>query len=83
MANKAHSVDAPIASLFHIVCPWRRATDAQRYAAKPVKGSPMGYFWFQRQSMPGVAPFDQCWLVPGGRGTPGFASLAKVPLLLG
>jgi hypothetical protein len=25
--NKAHSVDAPIASLFHIVHPWRRASD--------------------------------------------------------
>jgi hypothetical protein len=30
MANKAHSVDAPIARLFHIVHPWRRATDAHR-----------------------------------------------------
>ena len=29
-ANKAHSVDAPIAFLFHIVHHWRRATDAQR-----------------------------------------------------
>jgi len=28
--NYAHSVDAPIASLFHIVHPWRRATDAHR-----------------------------------------------------
>jgi len=28
--NKAHSVDAPIARLFHIVHHWRRATDAQR-----------------------------------------------------
>lgn len=28
--NAAHSVDAPIASLFHIVHPLRRATDAQR-----------------------------------------------------
>ena len=29
-ANKAHSEDAPIAILFHIVHHWRRATDAQR-----------------------------------------------------
>jgi len=28
-----HSVDAPIARLFHIVHPWQRATDAQRWAA--------------------------------------------------
>jgi hypothetical protein len=33
MANKAHSVDAPIPRLFHVVHPWRRATDAQRSAA--------------------------------------------------
>ncbi len=25
--NKAHAVDAPIASLFHMVRHWRRATD--------------------------------------------------------
>jgi hypothetical protein len=30
--NKAHSVDAPIAFLFHIVHAWRRATDARRWA---------------------------------------------------
>jgi hypothetical protein len=29
--NEAHSVDAPIALLFHIVRPWRRATDARRW----------------------------------------------------
>ncbi len=32
--NEAHSVDAPIAVLFHIVYQWRRATDAQRYAER-------------------------------------------------
>ena len=32
MANKAHSVDAPVARLLYIVHPWRRATDAQRWA---------------------------------------------------
>lgn len=31
--NKAHSVDAPIGILFHMVHPWRRATDARRSAA--------------------------------------------------
>ena len=30
--NQAHSVDAPIARLFHIVHPRRRANDAHRYA---------------------------------------------------
>ena len=30
MANHAHSVDAPIALLFHIAHRWRRATHAQR-----------------------------------------------------
>jgi hypothetical protein len=30
--NQAHSVDAPIARLFHIVHHWRRATDARRWA---------------------------------------------------
>jgi len=34
MPNKAHSVDAPIASMFHIVHRWRRATDAQRCLSK-------------------------------------------------
>ncbi len=32
-ANKAHSVDAAIARVFHIVRPWRRATDVRRWAA--------------------------------------------------
>jgi hypothetical protein len=31
MPNQAHSVDAPIARLFHIMQPLRRATDAQRW----------------------------------------------------
>jgi hypothetical protein len=29
-ANKAHSVDAPIGSLFHIARYWRRAIDVHR-----------------------------------------------------
>jgi hypothetical protein len=29
-ANPAHSVDAPIGRLFHLVHSWRRATDARR-----------------------------------------------------
>jgi hypothetical protein len=29
--NNAHSVDTPIASMFYVVHPWRRATDAQRW----------------------------------------------------
>jgi len=33
MPNNANSVDAPIASMFYVVQPWRRATDAQRWAA--------------------------------------------------
>ncbi len=28
--NQAHSVDAPIAFLFHVIHRWRRATDARR-----------------------------------------------------
>jgi hypothetical protein len=31
MPNQAHSVDAPIASLFAFERQWRRAPDAQRY----------------------------------------------------
>jgi len=30
MPNNAHSVDAPIALVFHIAHHWPRATDAQR-----------------------------------------------------
>ncbi len=29
--NNAHAVDAPVASLFHVVHHWRRAPDVQRY----------------------------------------------------
>jgi hypothetical protein len=35
--NEAHAVDAPIALLFHIVHPWRRATDAQCWATAHMK----------------------------------------------
>ena len=31
MPNQAHSVDAPIARLFHLVHHWRRVTDARCY----------------------------------------------------
>jgi uncharacterized membrane protein YdcZ (DUF606 family) len=33
-------VDAPIASVFHIVHHWRRATDAQRWAMNPTTTNP-------------------------------------------
>ena len=31
--NQAHLVDAPIASLFHVLLRWRRATDQHRWAS--------------------------------------------------
>ena len=34
MANKAASVDAPIARLFAFERQWRRATDQRRYASQ-------------------------------------------------
>lgn len=37
--NHAASVDAPIGPLLQIVHPWRRATDAPRQAAMPMKAS--------------------------------------------